>query len=143
MKVPTGEEPKSNKRPPLMAPQGGLEAEAEAEEDEEEEGEGEHRERNGDDEEEEEEAATKKTMVVGIKMDSQSREILTWALVKLASPGDRVVAIHILPSSSSSSSSSPVDLDAMIAVYEGFCNLKQVQNPNPNPNPPTRSSPSP
>nr|CAD1817784.1 unnamed protein product [Ananas comosus var. bracteatus] len=112
-----------------MAPQGGVEAEAE--EDEEEEGEGEHRERNGDEEEEEEEAAAKKTMVVGIKMDSQSREILTWALVKLASPGDRVVAIHILPSSSSyssssSSSSSPVDLDAMIAVYEGFCNLKQI-----------------
>lgn len=37
-----------------------------------------------------------RTVVVGIKLDPQSRELLTWALVKVAEPGDRVVALHVL-----------------------------------------------
>ena len=36
------------------------------------------------------------TVVVGVKLDSQSRELLTWALVKVAQPGDRVIALHVL-----------------------------------------------
>lgn len=36
------------------------------------------------------------TVVVGVKLDSQSRELLTWALVKVAQAGDRVVALHVL-----------------------------------------------
>lgn len=36
------------------------------------------------------------TIAVGVKLDSQSRELLTWALVKVAEPGDRVVALHVL-----------------------------------------------
>ncbi|KAJ6800841.1 putative receptor-like protein kinase [Iris pallida] len=85
------------------------------------------------------------TIVVGVKMDQQSKEILTWALIKIAQPRDRIIALNILPSSSSSSSSStaaPQDpdgkssspsaggggggLESMLAVYEGFCNLKQI-----------------
>lgn len=78
------------------------------------------------------------TVVVGIRMDGQSRELLTWALVKVAAPGDRVVAVHVLNSRSSSTSepdgegkapaviSLAKDFDAMVAVYEGFCNLKQI-----------------
>lgn len=34
--------------------------------------------------------------VVGVKMDSRSKELLTWALVKIARPGDRVIALHVL-----------------------------------------------
>ncbi|ONK57617.1 uncharacterized protein A4U43_C09F2320 [Asparagus officinalis] len=41
-----------------------------------------------------------KTVVVGVKMDAESRELLTWALVKVAKAGDRVVALHVIPSSS-------------------------------------------
>ncbi|CAL9120252.1 unnamed protein product [Musa textilis] len=82
-----------------------------------------------------------KTVVVGIRMDSQSRELLTWALVKATAPGDRVLALHVLSSSSSASGPPPAldpggqpaavfslakELDAMLAVYEGFCNLKQI-----------------
>ncbi|RWW38456.1 hypothetical protein BHE74_00056304 [Ensete ventricosum] len=81
-----------------------------------------------------------KTVVVGIRMDSQSRELLTWALVKATAPGDRVLALHVLSSSSPGGPPPAVDsggqpaavfslakeLDAMLAVYEGFCNLKQV-----------------
>ena len=41
-----------------------------------------------------------RTVVVGVKMDPDSRELLTWALVKVARAGDRVVALHVIPSSS-------------------------------------------
>lgn len=37
-----------------------------------------------------------RTVVVGVKLDSQSRELLTWALVKVAQPGDSVIALHVL-----------------------------------------------
>ena len=37
-----------------------------------------------------------RTVVVGVKLDSHSRELLTWALVKVALPGDRVIALHVL-----------------------------------------------
>ena len=37
-----------------------------------------------------------RTVVVGVKLDSRSRELLTWALVKVAQPGDSVVALHVL-----------------------------------------------
>lgn len=35
-------------------------------------------------------------VVVGVKFDAESRELLTWALVKVARPGDRIVALHVL-----------------------------------------------
>nr|KYP70003.1 Serine/threonine-protein kinase PBS1 [Cajanus cajan] len=35
-------------------------------------------------------------VVVGVKLDSPSKELLTWALVKVAHPGDTVVALHVL-----------------------------------------------
>lgn len=37
-----------------------------------------------------------RTVVVGVKLDSPSRELLTWALVKVSQPGDLVVALHVL-----------------------------------------------
>ncbi|CAL9197806.1 unnamed protein product [Musa hybrid cultivar] len=94
--------------------------------------------------EQEEKAAERggggKTVVVGVRMDSQSRELLTWALVKAAASGDLVVALHVLSSSGGGSAAAAKDpggqpvavlsvakeLDAMLAVYEGFCNLKQI-----------------
>ncbi|XP_022750904.1 probable receptor-like protein kinase At5g18500 isoform X2 [Durio zibethinus] len=36
------------------------------------------------------------TVLVGVKFDRVSKELLTWALVKVAQPGDHVVALHIL-----------------------------------------------
>lgn len=38
-----------------------------------------------------------RTVVVGVKLDTHSRELLTWALVKVAQPGDTVIALHVLP----------------------------------------------
>ncbi|GAV69118.1 Pkinase domain-containing protein/Usp domain-containing protein [Cephalotus follicularis] len=70
-----------------------------------------------------------KTVIVGVKFDAQSRELLTWALVKVAQPGDRIIALHVLDTfteSTGSLLSLVKTFDSMLAVYEGFCNLKQV-----------------
>ena len=37
-----------------------------------------------------------RTVVVGVKMDSPSRELLTWSLFKVAQAGDTVVGLHVL-----------------------------------------------
>ncbi|KAJ8625449.1 hypothetical protein MRB53_033979 [Persea americana] len=73
------------------------------------------------------------TVVVGVKLDSQSRELLTWALVKVAQAGDRVVALHVLHNTElldQNGNSSLLSLvkafESVLAVYEGFCNLKQI-----------------
>lgn len=79
----------------------------------------------------------RKTVVVGIKMDAASRELLTWSLVKIAGAGDLVVALHVLPVTTPGNSTSTTLLslvkafDVMLSVYEGFCNLKQVASPRP------------
>ncbi|KAG8391161.1 hypothetical protein BUALT_Bualt01G0159000 [Buddleja alternifolia] len=67
-------------------------------------------------------------VVVGVKLDSRSKELLTWALVKVAQSGDHVVALHILdPNADKSTLLSLVKtFDSVLAAYEGFCNLKQV-----------------
>ncbi|GAB2287226.1 hypothetical protein Dimus_021608 [Dionaea muscipula] len=71
----------------------------------------------------------RKVVVVGVKFDQQSRELLTWALMKVAEPGDRVIALHVL-SSSNEEQSTPLALvttfDSLLSVYEGFCHLKEV-----------------
>ncbi|KAF2284465.1 hypothetical protein GH714_022056 [Hevea brasiliensis] len=71
-------------------------------------------------------------VVVGVKFDAESRELLTWSLMKVAKPGDRVIALHVLESvtdfvgGTASLLSLVKTFDSLLAVYEGFCNLKQV-----------------
>ncbi|MED6123480.1 hypothetical protein PIB30_049491 [Stylosanthes scabra] len=74
-----------------------------------------------------------RTVVVGVKLDSPSKELLTWALVKVSQSGDTVVALHVLDQNEivnrdgkSSLLSLVKAFDPVLAVYEGFCNLKQV-----------------
>ncbi|KAL2941815.1 hypothetical protein RDABS01_030165 [Bienertia sinuspersici] len=81
-----------------------------------------------------------RTVVVGVRLDQQSKELLTWALMKVAQPGDLVVALHVLHSSTvtifvfwvkaeveqSMLISLVKTFDSTLAVYEGFCHLKQV-----------------
>ncbi|TKY56099.1 Receptor cytosolic serine/threonine-protein kinase RBK2 [Spatholobus suberectus] len=74
-----------------------------------------------------------RTVVVGVKMDSHSTELLTWALFKLAQPGDLVLALHVLGNDEIVNRDGKSSLftlvkafDSVLAVYEGFCNLKQV-----------------
>ncbi|KAL8061929.1 hypothetical protein ABFX02_02G114600 [Erythranthe guttata] len=69
-------------------------------------------------------------VVVAVKMDSPSRELLTWALVKVAQSGDRVIALHILdPDADKLTLLSLVKaFDSVLAAYESFCNLKQAKH---------------
>ncbi|XP_045820995.1 probable receptor-like serine/threonine-protein kinase At5g57670 [Trifolium pratense] len=72
---------------------------------------------------------TGRKVLVGVKLDPRSRELLTWALVKVAEPGDLVIALHVLDTvteGTSSLLSLVKTFDSVLAVYEGFCNLKQV-----------------
>lgn len=79
--------------------------------------------------EEEEEAARPAgeggTVVVGVRADAESRALLTWAFVNAVAAGDRVVAVHVVLASAAEAAAA-VDFDGMLAVYEGFCNLKQI-----------------
>ncbi|KAL6515503.1 hypothetical protein OROHE_018537 [Orobanche hederae] len=74
-----------------------------------------------------------RTVVVGVKLDDQGRELLTWALVNAAQASDRVIAVHVLNNNEivnrdgkSSLLSLVKAFDSILEVYEGFCNLKQV-----------------
>lgn len=40
-------------------------------------------------------AIEQKHVLVGFRFDTHSRELLNWALVKVAEPGDRVLAVHV------------------------------------------------
>ncbi|CAN6896518.1 unnamed protein product [Brassica oleracea] len=69
-----------------------------------------------------------RTVVVGVKFDAASSELLDWALVKVAEPGDTVIALHILTNAGDSSSVSLVKtFDSVLEAYEDFCKLKQVE----------------
>lgn len=61
------------------------------------------------------------TVVVGIRRDAASRELLTWALVKVANAGDRVVALHVAPlhvAAAADGASPPSPLPCRFAIHE-------------------------
>ncbi|KAF8406612.1 hypothetical protein HHK36_008702 [Tetracentron sinense] len=72
-----------------------------------------------------EKGGEKNIVLVGIRIDSQSRELLNWALVKVAEPGDRVIAVHVCRDSGPVLKENP-SLDDYLEVYKGLCNIKQV-----------------
>lgn len=43
----------------------------------------------------------KRFVLVGIRIDSHSRQLLNWAIVKVAEPGDCVIAVHVVKTKSS------------------------------------------
>ncbi|OMO92780.1 hypothetical protein COLO4_17332 [Corchorus olitorius] len=67
----------------------------------------------------------KKNVLVGIRIDGQSRDLLSWALVKVAEPGDCVVAVHVSRSSDRSLGEKLL-LEGYLEVYEGLCSVKQI-----------------
>ncbi|KAG6653497.1 probable receptor-like serine/threonine-protein kinase At5g57670 [Carya illinoinensis] len=75
--------------------------------------------------EEEVKAVEKKKVLVGIRMDSHSRELLSWAIVKVAKPGDCVVAVHVCRNPDQASENKNL-LDCYLEVYEGLCTVKKV-----------------
>ncbi|KAK4847435.1 hypothetical protein QYF36_001847 [Acer negundo] len=67
----------------------------------------------------------KKNVVVGIRIDSRSREILFWALAKVAEPGDSIIAVHVCRNLDHVSKNKSL-LESYLEVYEGFCSVKKV-----------------
>ncbi|XP_062025247.1 protein kinase STUNTED-like isoform X1 [Rosa rugosa] len=67
----------------------------------------------------------KNVVLVGIKIDGQSRELLGWALAKAAEAGDCVIAVHVCRSSDQSVKDKPI-VDSYVEAYEGLCNIKKV-----------------
>ncbi|KAJ0969929.1 hypothetical protein J5N97_022806 [Dioscorea zingiberensis] len=68
-------------------------------------------------------------ILVGVQIDASGRELLDWALSKVAKRGDRVVAVHVCRDSdlcNTSTLSLIKVIDDYLAVYEGLCSLKQV-----------------
>lgn len=65
-------------------------------------------------------------VLVGIRFDEQIRELLDWALFKVANPGDSVIALHICRNSDSIAKAQTL-LDGYLDDYEGICNQKQVR----------------
>jgi hypothetical protein len=59
-------------------------------------------------EEVEAKATERRNVLVGIRIDSHSRELLSWAIAKVAEPGDCVVAVHVCGSSGNAFNSSVV-----------------------------------
>ncbi|GAU33636.1 hypothetical protein TSUD_310440 [Trifolium subterraneum] len=64
-------------------------------------------------------------ILVGIRIDSHSRHVLNWAIVKVAQPGDSVIAIHVV-TNPDHVSESKVLVDDYLEVYEELCNAKKV-----------------
>uniref|UniRef100_A0A7N0U607 Protein kinase domain-containing protein n=1 Tax=Kalanchoe fedtschenkoi TaxID=63787 RepID=A0A7N0U607_KALFE len=67
----------------------------------------------------------KKVVVVGVQIDSHGRELLNWAIVKVAEPGDSVVAVYVCRNSDAALKDKPL-LDGLLGDYEDLCNIKQV-----------------
>ncbi|XP_039001711.1 PTI1-like tyrosine-protein kinase 3 isoform X2 [Hibiscus syriacus] len=67
----------------------------------------------------------KRNVVVGIRLDGQSRDLLSWALVKVAEPGDCVVALHVSPSFDNALGENLL-LEAYLEAYEDLCSMKKI-----------------
>ncbi|GFP89051.1 hypothetical protein PHJA_001048800 [Phtheirospermum japonicum] len=63
-----------------------------------------------------------KKVIVGIRLDDYAKELLDWAVVKVADSGDSVVAIHVCRDSDKEK----LLLDGYLDDYEGLCNKKQI-----------------
>ncbi|XP_060168627.1 protein kinase STUNTED-like isoform X2 [Lycium barbarum] len=67
----------------------------------------------------------KRNVLVGVRFDGHIRELLNWAIVKVAEPGDRVIALHVCRNEDSIAKDKSL-LDTYLDDYDGLCNKKQV-----------------
>ncbi|GAB2291946.1 hypothetical protein Dimus_026196 [Dionaea muscipula] len=68
----------------------------------------------------------KRVVLVGIRLDNQSRELVDWALVKVADPGDHVSALHICRDPVDACRGKPL-LDGYLNTYRGLCDINKVE----------------
>ncbi|GAB2267874.1 hypothetical protein Dimus_002850 [Dionaea muscipula] len=67
----------------------------------------------------------RRKVLVGIRLDSQSRELLNWALVKVAEPGDLVFSVHVCRNTVDASKRKPL-LDGYLDSYRVLCDINKV-----------------
>ncbi|XP_024365811.1 protein kinase STUNTED isoform X2 [Physcomitrium patens] len=82
------------------------------------------------------EGAGGRRLLVGLKLNTSCRKMLTWTIAKLAQPGDHILALHVssLPlfkGATNKEEQSHVKrlantLRGVLSVYESLCNLKQI-----------------
>ncbi|KAJ4823801.1 hypothetical protein Tsubulata_028969 [Turnera subulata] len=75
--------------------------------------------------EQETKVVEKRNVLVGIRIDSHSRELLNWAIVKVAEPGDCVIAVHVCASSGHASKVKLL-LENYLEGYDVLCSMKKV-----------------
>ncbi|XP_073313676.1 protein kinase STUNTED-like [Primulina huaijiensis] len=67
----------------------------------------------------------RKNVVVGIRFDEHTQELLDWAVVKVADSGDNVVAVHVCRNSDFVSKQRAL-LDGYLEDCRGLCDRRQV-----------------
>lgn len=65
-------------------------------------------------------------VLLGIRFDKESKELLCWALVRIAEPRDQVVAVHVCRNSEEASKKKML-LDGYLENYKGLCDMKKVK----------------
>ncbi|XP_074312937.1 protein kinase STUNTED-like [Silene latifolia] len=65
-------------------------------------------------------------LLVGIRFDNESKELLDWALVMVANPQDHVVAIHVSRNSGDACKEQNL-LDDYLKNYKGLCEINKVK----------------
>lgn len=66
---------------------------------------------------------SKKNVLVGIQFDEHAKELLDWAILKVADQGDCVTALHVCQDSDTEKKNS---LDAYLNDYQGLCNENKI-----------------
>ncbi|XP_008457694.1 protein kinase STUNTED [Cucumis melo] len=76
-------------------------------------------------EEEKKTKKTRKNVLVGIRMNGDSRDLLNWSIVKVADPGDCVIVIYVCQSSDRASKDKPL-FDEFLEGYRNLCDVNKV-----------------
>ncbi|KAM7482751.1 hypothetical protein LguiB_007334 [Lonicera macranthoides] len=71
-------------------------------------------------------AIEKRNILVGVPFDYIKNELLNWALIKVANPGDTIVAVHVCRNSDSFSKDKQL-LDGYLEDYKVLCDKNQVE----------------
>lgn len=69
------------------------------------------------------EDVSKKIVLVGIRFDQHAKELLDWAILKVAEQGDCVTALHVCQDSDTEKKNS---LDDYLNDYQGLCNENKI-----------------
>lgn len=68
----------------------------------------------------------KRNMLVEIRFDKEGKELLGWAIDKVAEPGDHLVAVHVCRYSEDTSKETLL-LKYYVEIFRGLCDIKKVK----------------